>query len=338
MNRARLVELQRLRCYPSITLLLNTTPGIELTPAERETARTLMQQVDDRLEGDVGDALRRNLTARLAALIDEQGADRSTEALALFVSPEYAAAVRLESALDERVTIDDTFTTRDLIADANRTALYCVMTISERTARRFVGDRRHLVEERDDTWPLVRDDDQSLTAWTREINRLLGAEHPRHPLPTVIAGVHRSVRQLVPNLTDHIGIIPGNHDRATADELHRAAWPVVSDWIGSGAALAIDHLEDAVSRHLYAGGIHEVWALANDGRVATLIVENSFTFPARLDENSQLHPAEDAGHPDVNDDIVDDTMEVVLQRGGNVVIVDDEALAAHQRIAAVLRY
>jgi hypothetical protein len=81
-----------------------------------------------------------------------------------------------------------------------------------------------------------------------------------------------------------------------------------------------------------------VWALANDGRVATLIVENSFTFPARLDENSQLHPAEDAGHPDVNDDIVDDTMEVVLQRGGNVVIVDDEALAAHQRIAAVLRY
>ncbi|HYN33046.1 MAG TPA: hypothetical protein VES40_10520, partial [Ilumatobacteraceae bacterium] len=85
MNRATLVEVQRLRCYPSITLLLNTTPGARLTPAERDTARVLMQQVDDRLEGDVSDALRLSLTNRLAALVDEQAAERSAHAVALFV-------------------------------------------------------------------------------------------------------------------------------------------------------------------------------------------------------------------------------------------------------------
>jgi hypothetical protein len=93
-----------------------------------------------------------------------------------------------------------------------------------------------------------------------------------------------------------------------------------------------------VSRHLYAGGIHEVWALANDGRIDTLVVESGFTFPARIDENNQLHPADDPRAPDVNDDIVDDTMEIVLQRGGAVVIVDDQALDDHERVAAILRY
>ena len=338
MNRSTLAEVQRFRCYPSITVLLNTTPGVSLTQPERDRAQMLLQQVDDRLEGDVGDALRRHLTARLAALIDEQAPQRSTHALALFVSPEYAAAVRLGDTLDERITIDDTFTTRDLIADVNRTALYSVITVSERSARRFVGDRHRVVEQRDDRWPLVREDDQHLAAWTRELNRQLTFEHTAHPLPTVIAGVHRSVRQLAPDVADCIGVIPGNHDRSTADQLRRAAWPLVEDWLGSNSRLAIDHLADAVSRHLYAGGIHEVWALANDGRIDTLVVESGFTFPARIDDNNQLHPADDPRAPDVNDDIVDDTMEIVLQRGGAVVIVDDEALDGHERVAAILRY
>lgn len=338
MNSATLAEVQRLRCYPSITLLLNTTPGAPFTPAERNTAQFLMQQVDDRLEGDVSDALRRSLTTRLVALVDEQAAQRSTQAVAMFVSPEYTAAVRLGSTLDERVTVDDTFTTRDLIVDLNRTALYCVITISERAARRFIGDRRRLVEERNETWPLDRGEDQSLTAWTRDIKSHLRVAHPTLTIPTVIAGVHRSLRQLVPNVTDSIGVIPGNHDRTTADELHRASWPLVDHWLGVDATRSIDHLDDAVSRHRYAGGVHEVWALAHDGRIATLIVERGFRFPARIDANNQLHPAEDVQHPDVNDDIVDDTMEIVLQHGGDVVVVDDQALTDHQRIAAILRY
>ena len=338
MNRATLNEVQRLRCYPSVTLLLNTTPGAPLTSAERSTAQVLMQQVDDRLEGDVSDALRLSLTTRLATLVDEQAGERSTQAVALFVSPEYAAALRLGSVVDERVTVDDTFTTRDLVADLNRTALYCVMTVSERRVRRFVGDRQRLVEERNETWPLDREDHQGLTAWTRDVNTQLRAEHVTRPLPTVIAGVQRSVRQLAPNVIDSIGVIPGNHDQATADELHRAAWPFVDRWLGTDAAHTIDHLDEAVSAHRYAGGVNEVWALAQDGRIDTLVVERGYRFPARIDENNQLHPADDATHPDVNDDVVDDAMEIVLQLGGHVVIVDDQALAEHQRIAAILRY
>lgn len=338
MNRATLNELQRQRCYPSITLLINTTPGVPLTPTELDTARRLACHIDNRLDGDVSDALRLSLIDRLTDAISEKAGQRSTPALALFVSPEYSAAVRLGRTIDERVTIDDTFTTRDLVADLNRTALYRVITISEQTSRLFLGDRQRLIEQRDDTWPLTRNDEHTPTTWTRDLSDRLRTEHATDPLPVVIAGVQRSLRKLAPNLTETIGVIPGNHDRTSTTELHHAAWPIVTDWLRTDATRAMRQLDLARSNKRYAGGIHEIWPLALDGRVATLIVESDYALPARIDHNNQLQPANDPDHPDVNDDVIDDTIETVLQHGGASIIVNSDTLIDHQRIAAILRY
>ena len=338
MNRVILNELQRQRCYPSITLLINTTPGAPLTPSELNNATQLVCHTDDRLDGDVSETLRHKLIAGLTDMINEQAGQPSTHALALFISPDYTATVRLGRAIDERVTIDDTFTTRDLVADLNRTALYRVITISEQTSRVFIGDRRRLVEQRDGTWPLTRSDEHTPTTWARDIDQRLRNEHATHPLPTVMAGVQRSVRKLAPDFTDSIGVIPGNHDRTTATELHHAAWPIVTDWLRTDVTRAMDRLDQALSTNRYAGGIHEIWPLAHDGRIAVLVVEDNYTLPARIDANNQLHPAADPHHPDVNDDIIDDTIETVLQHGGQAVVVNNGTLVDHQRIAAILRY
>lgn len=338
MNRAMLNELQRQRCYPSITVLLNTTPGGSLAPLDLDTLMRLSAIVDTRLEGDVSDALRRDLLARLAGIITEQAGERCTQALALFISPEHTAAVRLGRTVVERVIIDDTFATRDLVADLNRTALYRVIAISERTTRHFIGDRQRLIEQRDETWPLLRADTHTPAMWARAIDHGVRAEQATDPLPTVLAGVERSVRRLAPDLTNSIGVIPGNHDRTRASDLHHSAWPLVTDWLRTDGNRAMQQLDTARSVNRYAGGIHEIWPLAHDGRIATLVVENSYTLPARVDANNQLDPADDPDHPDVNDDVVDDVIESVLGRGGTVVIVNDGILSDHQRIAAVLRY
>jgi hypothetical protein len=38
------------------------------------------------------------------------------------------------------------------------------------------------------------------------------------------------------------------------------------------------------------------------------------------------------------DDALDEVIEVVLAKGGNVAIVDDGTLSVHQQIALILRY
>ena len=77
--------------------------------------------------------------------------------------------------------------------------------------------------------------------------------------------------------------------------------------------------------------------MAVDGRVATLVVEDRYAIAARI-VNGQLEHADDREAPDVIDDIVDETIEAVLRHDGTAVIVADGELAAHDRIAAVLRY
>lgn len=38
------------------------------------------------------------------------------------------------------------------------------------------------------------------------------------------------------------------------------------------------------------------------------------------------------------DDAVDELIEAVMTKGGKIVFVDDGTLAAHQRVALILRY
>jgi hypothetical protein len=163
-------------------------------------------------------------------------------------------------------------------------------------------------------------------------------EQANSPLPLVVAGVQRSLRELLPDRVGHVGAISGNHDRTSAPDLHDLAWPLVHDWLRTDADRAKDQLEHARSTNRYAGGIAEIWPLAHDGRVATLVVEDRFSVPARIDAHNQIHPADDATHPDVVDDVIDDVIEAVLRTGGSAVIVERDELREHDGIAAVLRY
>jgi hypothetical protein len=235
--------------------------------------------------------------------------------------------------------IDDTFATRDLVADLHRTARYRVITLSDRRVRILIGDRRHLIETRNDVWPLLREDDQSPARWERDVAHLLRAEHTRFPLPTIVAGVTRSVRRLLGNdLFQPIALIAGNHDRASAIDLHHAVWPLVTDWLRAGHRRGLERLEQARSARLYAGGINEVWPLARDGRVELLLVEEGFRLPARLGEADQLELDVHAEEPDVLDDVVDEVIETVMRYGGEAAILADGDLDEHDRICAVLRY
>ena len=338
MNRALLAQLQRMRAYPSVTILVNTTPNLALSDKEHKTVRTFIDAANRRLLDDVPTFLRKRVVTRLESLHAEIVDEPATQAMALCVSPEFAATVRLGRTVQERVIIDDTFATRDMVADSNRTAHFRVVTISDHKTRLLVGDRQRLLEERDDGWPLERRDDQNAAAWTRAVMQALNAEQQRHPLPTVVAGVSRSVRRALAITELHtIGLISGNHDRTGWAELHTAAWPLVTDWLRADGQRALVQLDCARSTRLYAGGIHEIWPLAREGRVELVVVEDTYSLAARV-HGDTLEPANDFESPEVVDDVMDEVIEAVLRHGGKAVIVNDGDLTAHQRIAAVLRY
>ena len=309
-----------------------------MAPSDLDALIGLADNADRRLEGDVPEDTRRTVIESVRGLIASVAEQRATKAIAVFASPNYSAVVRLGDRTRDRVVIDNTFATRDLVADANRTALYRVVTLSDHKSRLFIGDRARLVEERTETWPLHRDDDQRLATWARAVTTAVAAEHARQPLPTVVAGVNRSARDVAKaSNIDAIGIIRGNHDRTSWADLHNQAWPLVCDWLRTDNHRALDHLDTARGANRYAGGVHEVWELAHDARVELLVVEETYAYPARL-RDAQLIYAVDIEAPDVIDDAIDELIELVLHNAGRVAIVADGNLADHDRLAAVLRY
>lgn len=338
MNHALLTELQGQLAYPSVTLLLTTHPGSSTSSQDHLALKQMADRADARLVGDVSDETRRAVVGSLRELIELSVDEPASRAVAVFASPSYSAVVRLDEEVRDRVVVDNTFATRDLVADAQRTALFRVITVSDRTSRLLVGNRSRLVEEKNDRWPLHRDGDQSQETWLRTVLAAITAEGTSHAVPTVVAGTQRVTRDIVnaPGL-ETVGIVRGNHDRTGWVDLHTEAWPLVCDWLRGGDANAVGRLEAARGARRYAGGIDEVWDLARDGRVELLVVERSFEYPARL-HDGHLVAAADVETPDVIDDAVDELIELVLSQRGYAAIVDDEVLADHHRVAAVLRY
>jgi len=343
MNQSLLRQLQAVQEYPCITLLHSTVPGQRMATDDIRGLLRLVDEAQDRLRGRVTDEEAEHYALRLEQLVAQAASDVATEAVAICVSASVDEVVRLGVPVRSRCVVDDTFATRDMVVDSKRTAVFRLITVSEHRVRSFVGDRRRLLEERTDGWPLVRAEEQSERQWTKAVADAVEGLRGSDPLPVVLAGVARSTRQLIESTElQCIAAIPGNHDRTGWASLHGLAWPLVERWLRSDRDDALRRLERARSTRRFAGGIEEVWDLAREGRVDLLIVEEQFEVPAlvavgRFERNEGSAVAGTDGDRLV-DDAVDDLIETVLRNGGEAVIVPEGDLAEYGRLAAVLRY
>jgi hypothetical protein len=107
--------------------------------------------------------------------------------------------------------------------------------------------------------------------------------------------------------------------------------------LAADRAEALARLEAARSTRRYAGGLEEAWELASDGRIELLVVEENYCVPARIVDGHVVEVSDPAALG-VVDDVIDELIEAVIAKAGEVVVVPDGDLVDHGRVAAVLRY
>lgn len=340
------VLLQSVRSYPSVSLLVSTSPAPRMTGQDSETLSRLAQQAVARLEAertdraaDVVRALQRTLPRVLGA--------PTTRGLGVFVNEATQEVFGLPVPVADRAVVDPTFATRDLVRALHRTPRHVVLLLTELEARLFdgVGDRLEPVSR--SAFPLraptTRRDPRTadVDAFFRVVDRALRTYRTLHPSPLVLVGAERTLarfRSVSRHLERLAGAVTGSHARTPLRDLLPQIREVLDGYLASRQQEALELIGRRQSEHRVVSGISSGWLAARTERPEMLVVEEGFFHPARLSADGDfLSPAEDVEHPDVVDDVVDELIEVVIQRGGWVAFAEDGALAEHDRVALTVR-
>ena len=102
-------------------------------------------------------------------------------------------------------------------------------------------------------------------------------------------------------------------------------------------AKLIDEFGEAKSRWLGTEDLASIGDAAASGRVGTLLVDADRQVPGRLDRVAGRVSFDDLAHPNV-DDLLDDLAELVLRKGGQVVVVPADRMPAKSGAAAIFRF
>ncbi len=348
---AQILLLQAIHGYPAVSLLMNTTPAAVMTALDAVTLRRLVQQATRRLSSE---ALPEKADVLLALdrLVTQAAVGPTGRALAVYASPGGAFIVHLPLEVQERVAIDPTFATRDLVRSLHRTPRHVVLVLTAREARLLDGLGDTLRPAPGKTFPLSNPKQQAKdpshpgmsvgdsTAFLQRVEQALTVHLQRYPAPVVIVGPERVLARFmaltrVPRIAGTIPADIGNHPLTALAQRIR---PLLENYLRGRQDEALRLLDRCTGEKRAVSGMQSCWLAARYEPVEMLAVEEGLFYPARLSSDGDLlMPADDVEHPEVLDDAVDELIERVLQRGGWIALVEDGTLAAHDRVALTVR-
>ena len=349
--------LQQHARYPAVSILMSHGTTVD---GDRTRLTRLAFEAARRLQGEFPRRDTEPLLSELDTLIAAADLNPGHEAIGVFVNHDIATTVHLPIPVRERVVVDATFATRDLIHALHRSPKYRVLVLSERSTRLYAGCGAVLTEVagspilaaeahlngRGERSRMTADRsvlrDSRLRRYIGKVDAVLTPQIRGRELPLILVGATRRVAAFRDHSTHRALVadaVVGGFDRTSPRELADRVWPSITRMLTTQRGDALRELDGAIGKHRAAFGVEEVWSLANEGRGALLIADEHYEFPARIDtDTGLLEAAEDVAHPDVVDDVVDEIIEIVLAKGGRVAMVSDGTLRDHGRIAMTLRH
>ena len=276
----------------------------------------------------------------------------------MFVGPGETHVFPLAFTVPERLEIDQTFATRDLVRGVARTPRYRLLALGEKPTRLLDGTAATLTETHSAEFPMFvegargealpsggyavhtsRSEEQH-RRFFRHVDQALGVVTAEDPVPLVVAGTQRDLTYF-DEVTTHqrwiIATLPGNYEDATPHELAVLTAPLLDASLASQRASVTAELVEAVGTGHGVVGVKAAWDAARAGRARVLLIENDFVYPARVVDH-RLEPAGDEDASGVIDDAVDALIEMVLDAHGDVVVCEPGELAEHGPVALLLRY
>jgi hypothetical protein len=358
LDASKVVDLARRTAEPAVTILMDVAQPAAMHPETALRLRALVERALDITESWWGAEAAEGVRAQLER--PELQLDPLHEAahgLAILVTPDDGQLLRLAFPVEEEVVVDRTFATRQLFEGVARNPRYRVLVLDGHRAHLFEGQGGRLAEASSHGFPLhveppheqdtphrdlpihdeVEKEEHRIVY--RSVDEALGSACRADPLPTVVAAAERELTYFE-EVTIHgeqlVGRLRGNYAHASPTELAAAVQPILEAQRATEQARVVERLREAHGRERAVFGLHAVKEAAEAGRGHLLVVEEGYTFPGHWVDG--LAPGETPDEQLDIDDVVDDVIETVALAGGQIVFVDDGALADSGHMGLLLRY
>ncbi len=295
---------------------------------------------------------------------------RLQEGLAIFVSPNISKLFLLPFQVKEKVILGKNFEIRDLLYYAQFLKPYYLLAVSKKRIPLFRGEGRDLHEIRDNDFPQEYAEefeyahpsvdssssmslksferDKSILQEIRQKDFMKHVDHAinkylKNDMPLLIAGVEEALsnfEHVTHHLNQVVGKIQGEYAHDALHALSDLAWKKMNEYIRASQKNVLIKLQEDIGRRLAVDGIRDVWKSAKEGKGLTLIIEKDFQPTAYLDptDDSKIYLTAPTGKYEIITDAADDVIEVVKEKGGDIVIVENGELERYDHIAMLLRY
>jgi hypothetical protein len=349
------VRLAQAQSPLSVSVLLATVPSAHMLPVDRARLRALVRDAERRLGEESDQSAVDAVTAGLEAAVASASQGPTDRGLAILVSPDESHLHHLRVAPVDRVVIDPTFATRDLVRSAAEDPPFLMLIIDGRAARLFHYGQRYSQPILAHDFPIMRsvdvpprDSSSSETvdrarrergrAFLRQVDANLAARVAQAQLPVVLIASDRTVSDFlaVAKTRRIAAIVRSGALSVPLIELEQLAREALAGHVRDRAAAALDTAQIRLAHGRAVAGLEAAWEVLRTGDPDLLVVERTHAPAVRVSDDG-LEVVEDAEEVGVIDDAIDDLIEAVLARGADVVTVPDGSLARHDHVVLALR-
>ncbi len=297
--------------------------------------------------------------------------NRNADGVGLFVSRNIRQLVPFYFPVKEKVIISNAFEIRDWLYQTYYSKPYFVLLLAEKGARLYKGTFNALEEVKDKNFPVTLEEDYEYSrpsrgssyvghAFVKEFERDKSQmEEIRYEnflkrvddilnsylvdeIPLLITGAKKDLAYFT-RITRHPVTsreIEGNYFHIPLNELGELSWELMRGFLDQSKQKLLAEWKEKIGEGKGINGIIEVWKAAKEGRAYKLLVEKDISCPGFLLKEDEYHlhlmPPKEAHY--ILPDAVNTLMETVLEKNGQVVMLENGALAVYGRIALISRY
>jgi hypothetical protein len=364
-----LLEKQKGTCISIIVPAHRLSPGRR---TDKERLDKAIQRAKGHLLANYPPEQIKPLTEAIDELYHQIDFNHNEEGIGLFVAPGIQQLFHFIFPVKEKVMISESFEIRDLLYQDYYFRVYFVLMLSEQEAKLFQARSNILEEVHEAGFPLKNEDEYEYqrpiygsaggnNTFTKAIEKDKSElEEIRYSTflkkvddalnnslttdtPLIVTGAKKNLGYFnkVTHHTEHIaGLLPGNYGHLSINELAGLVWPFMKAFLDDWKQQQVMELQEKGGTGNYLMGLQDIWKAAQEGKGARLLVEKDFSIPAFLakDNDYQLYLHPPLGQHRILPDAVNNLMETVLAKHGEVIILENGSLENFQKMVLVTRY